>query len=285
MTAGTHAGHAATLRDYLHVVRRRKWIILLAVVLVPAAAIALSLHQQKLYQASAQVLLSTQNLAAQLTGTQNTGINEPQSEIVQTQAQVARVPEIAYRVLVRVPGAGLTTQGFLGESSVSASATADLLTFHVVNHRPSLAKRLVDEYARQYTIYRRRLDTAAIHAALINVDARIARLVKAGGAHSSLYSSLVDHQQTLATMSALQTGNAVVVQLADNVVKTQPKTNRNAILGLFLGIVLGLGLGFLWEALDTQFAAPRRSASGWAGCRCWVGCRRRAGRSAAPTGS
>ena len=75
LVTGTEWGHAATLRDYLHVVRRRKWIILQAVVLVPAAAIAFSLHQQKLYQASAQVLLSSQNLAAELTGTQNTGVS------------------------------------------------------------------------------------------------------------------------------------------------------------------------------------------------------------------
>ena len=63
MTGG-HGGHAATLRDYLQVVRRRKWIILTAVVLVPLAAVAFSLHQQKLYQASAQVLLNSQNLAS-----------------------------------------------------------------------------------------------------------------------------------------------------------------------------------------------------------------------------
>lgn len=34
---------SATLRDYLLVARRRKWIILQAVVLVPAAAVAFSL--------------------------------------------------------------------------------------------------------------------------------------------------------------------------------------------------------------------------------------------------
>ena len=34
--------------------------------------------------------------------------------------------------------------------------------------------------------------------------------------------------------------------------KTQPKTTRNAILGVVLGLVLGLGLAFLRESLDTR---------------------------------
>ena len=252
MQTGEGGHGAATLRDYLHVARRRKWIILLAVVLVPAAAIAFSLHEQKLYQAQAKVLLSAQNLAAQLTGTQNTGINEPQTEIVQTQAEVARVPAIAERVLRNVPAPGLTVASFLADSGVSASPNSDILTMEVTNHDPALAKRLVDEYAASYAVYRRKLDTSAIHNALVNVDGRIQQLVKAGGGHSSLYSSLIEHQQTLATMSALQTSNAEVVEYASKATLTQPKTSRNAILGIFLGIVLGVGLAFLWEALDTR---------------------------------
>src|SRR6184192_2908996 len=121
MTSTGHSGHAATLRDYLHVVRRRKWIILQAVVLVPLAAVLFSLHQQKLYKAEAQVLLSAQNLAAQLTNTQSTGINLQPDRIAATQADVARVPEIARRVLGRVPATGLTVQEFLQRSSVSTA--------------------------------------------------------------------------------------------------------------------------------------------------------------------
>ena len=95
VAGGGHSAHAATLRDYLHVVRRRKWVILTAVVLVPAVAVAYSLHQQKLYQASSQVLLSSQNLANELTGTQSTGINLTPDRIAQTQADVARVLAVA----------------------------------------------------------------------------------------------------------------------------------------------------------------------------------------------
>jgi polysaccharide biosynthesis transport protein len=250
--AAGHAGHAATLRDYLHVLRRRKWLVVQAVVLVPAAAIAFSLHQQKLYQASAQVLLSSQNLANQLTGTQQTGVNVQPDRVAQTQADVARVPAIAARVLRHVPGSGLTVQRFLSRSSVTTAANADLLTFEVVNRDPALARHLVNEYASSYTVYRRNLDTAAIHAALQNVDARVRQLVDAGGRGGALYASLVEREQTLATMQALQTSNAAVVRQAQGTSLVHPKTRRNVILGVLLGLVLGIALAFLWEALDTR---------------------------------
>ncbi len=250
MTTG-HAEHSATLRDYLHVLRRRKWIVLQAVVLVPAAALAFSLHQQKLYQASAQVLLSTQNLAAELTGTQQQGVQIQPDRVAQTQADVARVPTVAASALRSIRYDGLSPLGLLNTSSVSTATNADILTFEVTNHNPVLAELLVNAYARAYTIYRRQLDTSAIHAALKGVDAQITRLGRTGRA-TALYRSLLDRQQTLATMQALQTSNASVVKTADGVAQTQPKTSRNTILGILLGIILGVGLAFLWEALDTR---------------------------------
>lgn len=242
---------AMTLRDYLHVVRRRKWIIVTAVVLVPAAAIAFSLHQTKLYQASAQVLLNTQNLGAEINGL-NPNSGEPVTEIVQTQALVARAPAIAEQVLRSIPGTGLTPQDFLESSAVSAATNADLLDFSVTNHSAALAQRLVNAYAAQYTVYRHALDTASIKKALHRVNASIARLVAAGQGKGSLYASLVESQTRLQTQEALQTSNASVVQQASAATQTQPKTSRNAILAVILGLVLGISLAFLRESLDTR---------------------------------
>src|SRR5438270_3409641 len=44
--------------DRLRVANRRKWIIAQAIVLLPLVAVGLSLHQRKLYRASAEVLRS-----------------------------------------------------------------------------------------------------------------------------------------------------------------------------------------------------------------------------------
>ena len=49
-------------------------------------------------------------------------------------------------------------------------------------------------------------------------------------------------------MEALQTSNASVVQQADSVVQVQPRSRRNGIFGLVLGVVLGIGLAYAYVA-------------------------------------
>ena len=56
MTA-TIESDTVTPHDYLRVIRRRKWMVVLAALLVPLAVVAFSLQQQRLYEASADVLL------------------------------------------------------------------------------------------------------------------------------------------------------------------------------------------------------------------------------------
>ena len=99
------AAEGASLRDHLRVVLRRKWIILLALMTVPTVAVILSMRQEALYQATSQVLLNRQNLSGILSGVTDPNTYYQPERLAQTQAELARVPEVGQRVIT---AAGLT---------------------------------------------------------------------------------------------------------------------------------------------------------------------------------
>jgi len=255
------ATEGSSLSSYLRVLRRRKWIALQAIVLIPAAAVGVSLLQDAKYRASSQVLLSRQNLPASLNGVTDPTFSVDPNRLPQTQADVARLPVIAARTLAARGIHDRTAASFLGQSSVSSSSTADILKFSVTDRDPRLAKRLATEYARQYIAYSEEITTGAIDRARGDVQSRLTQLEAAGDSLSALYQSLAEKEQQLATMAALQTGNATLVQAAARAVQVQPRPVRNGILGLAVGVVLGIGLVFLREALDTRVrSAPEVAA-------------------------
>ena len=219
LTTATPEADALTLHDYLRVVRRRKWVVLLIALIVPLLAVAFSLHQQKRYEASADVLLNSETLATTVSAIPQSGLSEDPVRITQTQAEVARGPDVARDALRAVSGAHLTVGEFLADSSVSSSPTSDILTFAVTSPDPALATELANAYARAYR---------------------------------SLYTSLIDRQQTLESMQALQPSAASVLRQADGAFLTQPKTLRNVALAVVVGLVLGLAVVFLREALETR---------------------------------
>jgi len=257
---------AVTLQDYLRVVRRRKWMVVQAALLLTLAAVAFSLHQQALYEASADVLLSAENVSSAVPGSVS-GLSQDPERTTQTQAQVARVPAIVQGALDRVDAPGMTVADFLANSSVSSSPTSDILTFAVTNPDSALARQLANAYAQSYSAYRQKSYGDAIERSLTDVDGRLQRLERTAAslqgsgrrarlgaltAYGAQYSTLIDQQQTLESMQALQPSVASVLREADGATLTQPKTVRNGVLGLVVGLVLGLGLAFLREALETR---------------------------------
>jgi succinoglycan biosynthesis transport protein ExoP len=241
---------ATDLTEFLRIIRRRAWIAVLAVLLIPGGAVYYSLKQQKLYQSDATVLLSRQNLAATISGIPDYSFYDP--SVAQTQAELAKVPEVAERTLRAAGIRDLTAPQLLGETQVIPQKDTDLLTFIVTDGSASRATRLATHYARQYTLYRRDLDTAQIKGALQDVDGRLAELAAQGKRGGEAYKELVRRQQQLQTLEALQTSNASLVRKATGAVQVQPRPFRNGFVGLALGLIVGIGLALLWEALDTR---------------------------------
>jgi polysaccharide biosynthesis transport protein len=249
---GGRRHESLALRHILSVLRRRWGIVLLAVVIAAVGAGALSVVQQPVYESKAEVLLSYQNLAGSLTGTTDSTVTQSPERVAETQAQLARVPEVARNTLRAAGVRDMTVSEFLDASSVSPSSDNDLLTFRVSDEDPARAQILTTEYARQFIAYRLRLDTAAIERARQELRTRIDELREVGGDDSGLLASLIEKDQTLQTLRSLQTSNALLVREGDEAGKVSPKPVRNVLLGLGLGLLVGIGFAFLREALDTR---------------------------------
>jgi polysaccharide biosynthesis transport protein len=243
---------ASTLRDYVHLARRRKWIILQVIVIVPAVAVFLAARQDKQYEACANVLLSYQNLASSLTGTPDSSIYQPVERIAETQAELARVPAVSQRAALRLNVSTRPGDTILGETAVAANPSSNILQFCTTDTDPELAPRIATTYAQAFVEYRHELDTAELASARKSVHARIKQLEANGRTETALYRTLVSSSEQLRAMETLQTANAKVVKQARDAIQVAPRPIRSGVLGLFLGVVLGIGLAFLWEALDTR---------------------------------
>src|SRR5215216_5124792 len=210
----------STLRDYLDILWRRKWIILQAVILVPVVAVLWASRQPPIYQASANVLVNTQNIAANLSG-----INDPSqvngARVLNTQVDLARTPEVARRAVERTG---------LDVSTVTSKEDSDVLTFTVGAGEPTASAKLVNEYARQYTLYRLELDTDALKAAIAAVERRMQSLEAGGRQDSALYANMADRRDSLDTLSTLQTARAKVVKEAAGAPQIEPDRSTTGVL-------------------------------------------------------
>jgi Mrp family chromosome partitioning ATPase/capsular polysaccharide biosynthesis protein len=249
----------STLSDYVEVLRRRWWVVLLPLVIVPVAAVLLSLRQPALYEASAQVLTSRDSLATQLEGLSDQTAEDPERN-AQTQAQLARGPEVARRALGTAQ-LDRSPSDLLDASSVTPAPEADLLIFRVRDSDPDVAASLASAYARQFTIYRHEVEADTLKSARARIQREIEALQARGDGDSAAHEALLEKDQQLLAMEALQTGRAVVVRVAPGATQIQPRPRLAAFIGLVLAIVLGLALAFLWEALDSRVRSARDVAA------------------------
>jgi Mrp family chromosome partitioning ATPase/capsular polysaccharide biosynthesis protein len=246
----------ATLAHYLGVLRRWIWFALVPVVLIPTVAFFLSARQTPLYRASAEVLLKRQDAVAAAAEVANPFTYADPERLAATQIQIARSPLVARKVVAAAHVPGVTPSDFLGSSGVSASATADTLEFSATSRNPETATRFANVYASQYSVARREIDTGALKGAIEQLQAQIdearrARLEGVPG-QTRLLSQLIVTQAKLKTAATLLTGNSMVLRPAEGAAKIAPTPRRTALLGGLFGIVLGLALAFLAEALDRR---------------------------------
>jgi capsular exopolysaccharide synthesis family protein len=243
------------LREYLHILNRRKLVIALAVVVVLGLALAYSFVKTPIYSASATVLVPQQQASSAL-NIQNSQLPAAQSlqRSLSDEQQFARGDA--------VKRAAKSTLGYAPGISVGASSTADVLTFSGHSTGKSAATAIANAYANGYITARRANQVAqytqqvtALETSIAQLQAKANALAQTDPQRAALQQSVTSLTQTVqqtqaAAQLVTQTGPTVVNAARLPTSPTSPKPVRNGILGFLVGLILGVGLAFLVERLD-----------------------------------
>jgi succinoglycan biosynthesis transport protein ExoP len=276
------------LRQYLVVLRRHKWLILQAIVMVCGVAAGLSTLQEPSYRSTARVLLHPNDPAEQLyTDNASPRLLTDPDRYVSGQIDVIE-SESVRREAARLLGLEARPAALASAVSVRQDGNSDVLEISATDRNPHRAARIANAVARAYIENRRArtvqgLDRAVdeaqqklaeLETRMAELDAQLAALGTSGPlsprgaderpttresllaarqAASDQYQSLYARQQELVVNKSLKQGEAEIVSDAKAPAgPASPKPWRNGALGAVGGLLLGLAAAFLKEQLDER---------------------------------
>jgi capsular exopolysaccharide synthesis family protein len=174
---------------------------------------------------------------------------------------------------VFIPESIPSPEQLTGSVSVERNQNTNVFEIAITNGDPLLARDIAQAYADEYILDRQLSSIKQISDARKEVWNRITELetqiadiaqeikqyanenippeLEAEAAQAvSLWATLYEKYMSLRIAEALGQRGLEVIEVAEAGVKVSPRNTRNAILALFLGLILGVGMAFLVDYLD-----------------------------------
>ena len=237
----------------LRLLRRRLGVLIACAILIPAAAVAFSLAQQKQYSATASLLFRDPQFDQKLFGStfiQQSGDPARQAATNVRLVSLEVVASRTSRALGGRPSAGDIAAGI----NVAPAGQSDVANITATNSDPQLAARIANTFAQQFIAFRREADRSKISSAQQLVQEQLRRL-PAAERKSPEGTALSQRAEQLQILAALQTGNAELVQPAQPPSSpSSPKPIRNGAIGLLFGLLFGVAVALLLERLDRRLS-------------------------------
>jgi capsular exopolysaccharide synthesis family protein len=225
---------------------RRRWrVILIPTILVPLAAIAFSLSQSNEYTASASLLF-------QDTSGSRLASDDPTREAA-TNVKLIQIGVLDNRVARDRLGTAVAS----AKIDVVNESDSNVVTVQARSATSNGAALAANAYARAYVELRRDLGLSDLKAQERRTQAQIDALPKTSSGRQDKR-SLSRKQRRLRLAEGDVSPDVRVVRPATAPsAPSSPKPARNGFIGLFAGLLLGLGLAVGRERLDLRVRDPR----------------------------
>lgn len=236
------------LLHFVGVLRRLWFVVLACTIVVLGVALALSLSAPKEYSAKAEILFREVPYSQLLFGSSALPTPNPNRQAATNLKLVALevVSERSGRAL------GVSSASVRNAISVAPQGEADLVSVTGTWHSAAFAARVANTYVEQFIALRREAEQGQFREAQRVIERQIEQLTPAQR-RSAFDQSLQEHVNQLRVLTSVQTGGAELVSSA--VAPSEPSSpapKRDAILGLLLGLVLGIGLALLIDSFKRQ---------------------------------
>lgn len=236
--------------DYLRAVLQRWRLVALIVALCAATALAVSLSSEKLYDATALLLLRTQEPTDALNSTGGGSSRDPERDL-NTEVELIKVGPTADLVRATLE-LDRSRDDLLDQVEVTTSSTSDLVELRVRDPDPVLAARIANSFADAYV--QSRVDSARErYREAADLAKRQLLALSSAERATAQGVELQARQRDLAIAAGLQTGGAKVVRSASvPTTASQPRPKTTTAIGLFLGLVLGIGAALALNLIDRR---------------------------------
>jgi len=226
-------------------IRRSLPLVVVCVVLGAVIVNVVRQLQGPEYAADARVLISSTPISRILTGTEPAFVDPQRAE--ETSRALARSGEVYVRAS-RLTAGELGTAVEMRDTTTVTSGDNDILTITAFDADPERAVRIANAVAASYISWRAEIAGTAVRQALQGLRTRLSGLA----ADDPERAEIRDQIDRLELLRALESADAVFVERALGANKTSPSPAKDTLLGLSLGLVVGLLLAAIREAIDTR---------------------------------
>ncbi|MBA2525295.1 MAG: hypothetical protein H0V18_05850 [Pyrinomonadaceae bacterium] len=253
----TESRRYVTLRDYLRVLRRHRWLILLVTLVFAGAAVAYSLRQPTIYEAEASIAFQDPAQALDVLGTPVSATSTPEVRAAEGAVTVLQ-PAVLKRVIKSLD-LDTTVASLKGRLTTLAEAQTNFVVIQAEGSSAEAAASLANEVARQA----RAVETLRAREGF-EETARVQRRAleraaeRAGDADTLSRTLAEDRVARIEALADVAQPVEIISQATASDGPVSPRPVRNGLLGALLGLTLGIVAAFVRDSLDRRLRSARQ---------------------------